>query len=161
MCGGLRFVWQEAASTKVAPVVFCILDFFCIFYFVFCISCRCRMCWFVWQEATSTKVAPVAIIWLSLSLMCCGAKAGFHVFSSLEVFYKTKSICIRYLDMLKSEIYTLCILFCILYFVLIFGAEVLKGKVIPIIGKSIYSVVFVIITSAWKGVGWPESARNV
>ena len=74
---------------------------------------------FVWQEVASTKVAPVAIIWLSLSLMCCGAKAGFHVFSSLEVFYKTKtkSICIRYLDMLKSEICIRCILFCILYFV--------------------------------------------
>ena len=44
---------------------------------------------------------------------------------------------------------------------LIFGAEVLKGRVIPIISMSINSVVFVIITSAWKGVGWPESARNV
>ena len=30
----------------------------------------------------------------------------------------------------------------------IFGAQVLKGKVIPIIGMSINSVVFVIITSA-------------
>ena len=39
----------------------------------------------------------------------------------------------------------------------IFGAEVLQVKVSHLY---MYSVVFVIIFSAWQGVGWPESTRH-